>query len=171
MLAWVLAMALCLSVTRRVLLKGLNELSCFGAWELKKEIRVSSKIMILPSRTSSHTLDLENFALACWLSKCVINFARGRWMLREWLDHRRSAKLTVPPNFDAQPLYSLSQWSSSCVYSMIPSHGSVSDRLILVFFCLFQKRNETLQAIVRKLFNPNWWRFLLICQMSFLTLR
>ena len=47
-----------------------------------KEIQVSSKIRVLPSRTLLQTLDLENFATAYRPSKCVINLAGERWTLR-----------------------------------------------------------------------------------------
>ena len=38
-----------------------------------KEIRVSPKLMVLPSGTLTQTLDLENFATAYRSSKCVID--------------------------------------------------------------------------------------------------
>ena len=53
-----------------------------GNKDFHKEIRVPSKIRLLPSGTLLQTLDLENFATAYRSSRHVINLARERWTLR-----------------------------------------------------------------------------------------
>ena len=81
-----------------------------------KEIRVSPKLMVLPSGTLTQTLDLENFATAYRSSKCVIDL--GGSSQRDKLDHRRSPRLTIAPSSDTRPLvyYSVSQALSTAVY-------------------------------------------------------
>ena len=86
--AQVLAMALCLSVCLSVSHKsefdrnGRTNRTGFGmgasfhlSYTVLKEIRVYSKIRVLPSGTLSQTPDLENFASVYRLSKRVINLA------------------------------------------------------------------------------------------------
>ena len=119
MLARVLAMALCLSVTSLCSIKRMNGLIWFWGMEAFlvlstprfKEIQVSTEISVLPSGTFSQTPDLETVATAYRSSKRVINLARDRLRRsdRDKLDSRRSTKLTVPTSSDARPLQFIAQ--------------------------------------------------------------
>jgi len=82
--AQVLAMALCLSVSHKSEFdrNGRTNRTGFGmgasfhlSYTVLKEIRVYSKIRVLPSGTLPQTPDLENFASVYRLSKRVINLA------------------------------------------------------------------------------------------------
>ena len=114
----VYAMALCLSVTRRCSTKMLNGLSWFLAWRLPfthptlcfKEIWVTVKIRVLPSRTLSKVLELENFTTT------------GRSSLRAFSksveDGRRSALFVAPvtvyaPHLGCRPCLLLNTQCSS----------------------------------------------------------
>jgi len=107
-------MALCLSVCMSqvgVLSKRLNESSWFLAWELSstysaqryKEIRVPSKIKVLPSGTLLQTLDLRKFCHGISIGKTRYQLSstkvHGR-PERDKLDRRRSTKLTILPTLD-----------------------------------------------------------------------
>ena len=86
MLARVLAMALCLSITSRCSIEKAERIRLvYGVGDptvCNKEIQVPSKIRVLPFGTLLQTRDLENFATAYQSSKRDINLAGERWMLR-----------------------------------------------------------------------------------------
>ena len=112
MLAQVLAVALCLSQVG-VLSKWVNEWSWFLAWELPtstyltlcyKEIRVSSKIRVLPSGTLLQTLDLKfrhSISFVKTLSTKLNKSGRSKC---DKLDRRRSTMLTIPASSDRRLL-------------------------------------------------------------------
>ena len=87
-----------------------------------KEIRVSSKIGVLPSGTL-----LQNYGLRKFRHYEIL--ARERWSLINWaLVGQLSWQYIRAPSLDR---CGLSHRSSSSVYSMILSHGSISDSLYL----------------------------------------
>jgi len=90
-----------------------------------KEIQVPSKIRLLPSRSLLQTLDSENFATVYRSSKRAINLARERWTPKSVINWtvvgQLSRQYLRAPTLDR---CSLSQRSSSSVYSTVLSRGS-----------------------------------------------
>jgi len=146
MLARVLATSLCLSVCHKSEFCWKGWTNWAGFWHgsflrpiincVIRKFAYLQKSRVLPFGTLLQTLDLENFAMAYRLSKCVIDLAREvdaptsmiNWTVVGQLDWQ----YLRAPTLDCA---SLSQWLSSSVYSMILLHGSISDRWYL-WYCV-----------------------------------
>jgi len=100
----------------------------------EKEIRVSPKMRVLPAGTLPKTPDIESFALAYRSSK-----GASHQLSSTKMDAQRVINWTVfcQPADNTSELRrstaSLSQWSSSSVFSTIPSRGSISDSWYLLY--------------------------------------